>query len=762
MGSDVSQDLNTAEGNRIAFPGMAELCRAAAAEGCVLLINDNTLPLSKDAPIAVFGRCQIDTFYMGYGSGGDVHPPYQVSLLEGMENAGAVLYTPLTDAYKSWTSSKENAADPGFWAHWPQFHPEMPVPPQLLDAAAQDCDTAVYIIGRAAGESFDLLPEKGGYLLSDEENELLAALCGKFKKTVVVLNTGSLIDLSFLKRYPVSAALIVWQGGMETGNAAADVLFGTVSPSGKLPDTAACSLWDYPSTANFGQKERSEYREGIFVGYRYFDTYAPEKVLFPFGFGLSYTEFSITPFGFNHTDGGAVLSVAVENTGRFPGKETIELYVSPPKGSLEKPFRVLASFRKTKLLQPGECETVFFSVDDRTFSSFDEISHTFLLEKGEYQFYVNQAQAGSFILENDKVLEQCESITEGSEALRDRILLRLPAPNAIEKGKLPQFDAVRSGALSMETFLAALSSRELEALTRGHGMMNSPFGPAGNAGAFGGILPSLRKKGVAPIITCDGPSGIRLSRFTSLLPCAAALAASRSTELTETLYQKLGEEMAAVGADVLLGPGLNLHRNPLCGRNFEYYSEDPLLSGKMAAAAVRGIQHNGLAACPKHFACNNQEYNRTENDSLVSERALREIYLRSFEICVREGNPLCLMTSYNKINGVWSHYNYDLATTVLRKEWGFTGVVMTDWWMRHSKSPEFPLLRDNAYRVRAQVDVLMPGDWGHIVKKYKPDGTLLETLGTKGGITRAELERSAGNVLRLAVKLQNSKESRKD
>ena len=214
----------------------------------------------------------------------------------------------------------------------------------------------------------------------------------------------------------------------------------------------------------------------------------------------------------------------------------------------------------------------------------------------------------------------------------------------------------------------------------------------------------------------------------------------------------MGKELDYHNSDVLLAPGMNIHRNVLCGRNFEYFSEDPLLSGKMAAAFVRGIQSGGRAACPKHFACNNQEFARTKNDSRITERALREIYLKGFEICVKEAKPLTIMTGYNKINGVWNHYNYDLATTVLRGEWGYDGCVITDWWMQHSSSPEFPIIRDNAYRVRSQVDVLMPGG-GHTDKKYKSDGTLLDTLYQSEGITRAELERTAKNVLNLCLKL---------
>jgi len=259
---------------------------------------------------------------------------------------------------------------------------------------------------------------------------------------------------------------------------------------------------------------------------------------------------------------------------------------------------------------------------------------------------------------------------------------------------------------------------------------------------------------VPAVIVADGPAGIRIGRFTALLPCGTALASTWDTELMEKLYECVGREMQHYGVDVLLGAGMNIHRSPLCGRNFEYFSEDPLLSGKMAAAFTRVVQSNVKIACPKHFACNNQETNRNYNDSIVSERALREIYLKGFEICVKESSPCNIMTSYNKINGVWSHYNYDLATSVLRDEWGYNGLVITDWWMRKSNSEEFPNIRDNAYRVRAQVDVFMPGNFKYGVKKYKPDKSLLETLGKQGGITRGELQRTALNTLAIALRVK--------
>lgn len=332
--------------------------------------------------------------------------------------------------------------------------------------------------------------------------------------------------------------------------------------------------------------------------------------------------------------------------------------------------------------------------------------------------------------------------------MRQKILNELPQafnPSCAEI----TFQDVVSGKNTLEEFVATLSLDELEALSRGDYTMDSNLGAAGNAGAFAGVLKSLRDKGVPPVITTDGPSGIRLSAKCSLIPIGTLLACSFDTALVEEVYGAVAAEMAQRGSDVLLAPGMNIHRNPLCGRNFEYYSEDPYVSGKIASAAVRGIQSLGASACPKHFACNNQEFARTKNDSRVSERALREIYLKGFEICVKEAKPKNIMTSYNKINGVYNHYNYELCTDILRKEWHYEGNVMTDWWMQKGRSPEFPSIRDNAYRVRAQVDVLMPG--GKRSGRRKPDGTLLESLGDRDGITLAELQRTAVNVLRFAM-----------
>ncbi len=756
MGNGLMQEETTAEGQRYVTPGAGELIRQAGAEGCVLLKNHGVLPLQPGQEVAVFGRCQLDWFYVGYGSGGDVHAPYYVNLIDGLRSAGVKLHQPLLQRYTQWTQHEDNKADHGWWGHWPMHHPEMPVDEALARDAARAADVALVVIGRAAGEDRENTLTPGSYYLTDAERAMLDAVTAAFSKVVVLMNIGNIMDLAWTEDYgdKISALMIVWQAGMESGNAVADVLTGAVTPCGKLADTVARRYEDYPSAAHFGGRAYNDYAEGIYVGYRHFDRH-PDTVLYPFGFGLSYTTFSLTADRLRREEGTTEVAVTVTNTGSRPGKEIVQLWCHPPKGRLDKPLRVLAAFGKTKTLAPGERETLTLRCDDKCLASYDEAASRFVLEAGAYSFTVNDVKVDGFTTEQEITVEQCHPLCATSNALRQRILDNLPQPFTTADKEIT-FTDVQEGKASLDDFIAGLSREELEALSRGHGMMGSNLGVAGNAGVFGGVTDSLREKGVPPIITSDGPAGLRLKKYCALLPCGTALACTWNADLLEALSGKVGEEMVHYGVDVQLSPGMNLHRNPLCGRNFEYFSEDPLLSGKMAAAMVRGVQRHGKAACPKHFACNNQETNRNRNDSRLSERALREIYLRNFEIVVKEARPLTIMTSYNKVNGVWSHYNYDLVTTVLRREWGYDGCVITDWWMRKAKSPEFPKLKNNAYRVRAQVDVLMPGDMGHIAKRYKSDGTLLPTLGQSGGLTLGELHRTAKNVLTLALRLHKA------
>lgn len=761
MGNGLMQEENMATGNDNVTSEMAYYARRCAAEGCVLLKNDGTLPLQKENPVAVFGRCQLDWFYVGYGSGGDVHPPYRVNLMEGLVNAGVAFDKDLAKVYDDWCNSEDNKAYHGWWGHWPMSHPEMSLEQDLVSEVAKRCDTAVVVIGRAAGEDRENTLTPGSYYLTEQEIDMLDQVTTAFQHTVVLMNAGNIIDMSWVENYgdKISSLLYVWQGGMESGNAIADVLTGAVNPCGKLADTIARNYEDYPSSSNFGGKEYNEYKEDIYVGYRHFETYAKEKVLYPFGYGLSYTSFQTKPVAFVSENGVYKITVEVENTGTFAGREVVMAWCKAPQGELGKPAKTLVAYAKTKEMQAGEKDIVQLIFDDKCFASYDDMGKTlyknaFVLEQGEYHFYVREEHAGSISLAETKCIEQCESACNKSVDLRQRILERLPEEISFTGDQGYRFADVAQGKVSLEAFIAQLDDKELEALTRGEGAMGSGLGVAGNAGAFGGVIPSLREKGVPPMITADGPAGLRLKRFTALLPCGTGLACTFDDALVENLFVQVGKEMQKHDLDVVLSPGMNIHRNPLCGRNFEYFSEDPLLTGKIAAAVVRGVQSQGGSCCPKHFACNNQETKRNTNDSRLSERALREIYLRGFEICIKESQPNVLMTSYNKINGVWSHYNYDLVTTILRKEWEYDGVVITDWWMQKSASPEFPKMKDNAYRVRAQVDVLMPGNMGHVSKKYTSDGTLLKTIDKPDGITRGELQRTAKNVLKLMLKIK--------
>ena len=579
-----------------------------------------------------------------------------------------------------------------------------------------------------------------------------------------------------------------WQGGMESGNSVAKMLLGEESPSGKLTDTIAYNYEDYPCSENFGYKEYTNYVEDIYVGYRYFETFHKEKVLYPFGFGLTYTTFKQEFVNAELNNDEVTLQVKVTNTGNFKCKDVVEVYINAPQGKLGKPEKVLVGFNKTKELAPTESETLTISFPLYYCASYDDSGKTgnkssYVLESGKYNIFAGDnirdaVNVWSFTLDNLRVIntlsevcapknkfermitatnesgeliEKFENVPLATTNLRDIILKNLPKEIEYTGDKGIKLTDVKSGKNALDEFIAQLNTTELEALSHGHYTMDSPLGNKGNAGAFGGITQSLRAKKVPAVITTDGPSGIRIRSCCSLLPNGTAIACSWNTELVKELYTLIGNEMKEKGSDVLLAPGMNIHRSMLCGRNFEYFSEDPIITGKIASAVVAGVQSSGISACPKHFACNNQETNRTYNDSRVSERALREIYLKGFEICVKEAKPLNIMTSYNKINGVWGHYHYELCTMILRNEWGYEGNIMTDWWMRSANSHEFPQLRDNAYRVRAGVDVLMPG--GKRSGRKKPDGTLLETYKKENGITLGEMQQVAKNVLSLCLKL---------
>lgn len=748
------------------------------SEGIVMLKNEkNALPLDTDKEVAVFGRIQFHYYKSGTGSGGMVNVTKVVNILDGLIDNGVKVNEKLLDTYRKW--DKENPFDLGEgWGGEPWSQKEMPLDEGLVKETAKSCETAIVIIGRTAGEEQDNRLEAGSYLLSDDEIEMLTVVRKHFKKVVLLLNVGNIIDMTDINRIAPDAVLYVWQGGMTGGKGTADVLTGKVSPSGKLPDTIASKASDYPSDANFGrEKNRDIYAEDIYVGYRYFETFAKEKVLYPFGFGLSYTEFEIKTEKAEITEGAVKLSVSVKNIGSYKGKEVIEVYCEAPQGRLGKAARVLCGFEKTRELVPQEEQAVEIAVDIAKLASYDDSGVTgnkscYVLEAGEYKFYVGSdvrsaEYACSFEQGEDLVTERltqslapvesferikpvCEggAFSIGREAVpvsevdeSARRLEKLPKEIAYTGDKGIKLWDVKNGKNTMDEFIAQLSDYDLSCIIRGEGM-GSPRVTAGTASAFGGVSENLNGFGIPAGCCSDGPSGMRLDCGTKAfsLPNGTLIASSFNKELTSELFTFMGLEMAANKVDCLLGPGMNIHRHPLNGRNFEYFSEDPFLTGKMAAAELKGMAGAGVTGTIKHFCANNRETKRHFIDSVVSERALREIYLKGFEIAVKEGGASSVMTTYGIVNGLWTAGNFDLNTVILREEWGFKGFTMTDWWANINVRGKEPDKTDLAAMARAQNDVYMVCPDGE-----KNDDNTLAAL-ENGGIERCELQRNAANI----------------
>lgn len=748
------------------------------SEGIVMLKNDNNaLPLDTDKEVAVFGRIQFHYYKSGTGSGGMVNVTKVVNILDGLIDNGIKVNEKLLGTYRKW--DKENPFDLGEgWGGEPWSQKEMPLDEGLVKETAKSCETAIVIIGRTAGEEQDNRLEAGSYLLSDDEIAMLTVVRKHFKKVVLLLNVGNIIDMTDINRIAPDSVLYVWQGGMTGGKGTADVLTGKVSPSGKLPDTIAYKASDYPSDANFGrEKNRDIYAEDIYVGYRYFETFAKEKVLYPFGFGLSYTGFEIKTEKAEITEGAVKLSVSVKNIGSYKGKEVIEVYCEAPQGRLGKAARVLCGFEKTRELVPQEEQVVEIAVDIAKLASYDDSGVTgnkscYVLEAGEYKFYVGSdvrsaEYACSFEQGEDLVTERltqslapvesferikpvCEggAFSIGREAVpvsavdeSARRLEKLPKEIAYTGDKGIKLWDVKNGKNTMDEFIAQLSDYDLSCIIRGEGM-GSPRVTAGTASAFGGVSENLNGFGIPAGCCSDGPSGMRLDCGTKAfsLPNGTMIASSFNKELTSELFTFMGLEMAANKVDCLLGPGMNIHRHPLNGRNFEYFSEDPFLTGKMAAAELKGMAGAGVTGTIKHFCANNRETNRHFIDSVVSERALREIYLKGFEIAVKEGGASSVMTTYGRVNGLWTAGNFDLNTVILREEWGFKGFTMTDWWANINVRGKEPDKTDLAAMARAQNDVYMVCPDGE-----KNDDNTLAAL-ENGGIERCELQRNAANI----------------
>ncbi|MBE6862448.1 MAG: beta-glucosidase [Ruminococcus sp.] len=754
------------------------------SEGIVMLKNDNNaLPLDKNEEVALFGRIQLHYYKSGTGSGGLVNVSKVTGITEGLLESGVKVNEELLSVYKEW--DEENPFDIGEgWGQEPWSQKEMPLSDELAERIGKQCRTAIVIIGRTAGEEQDNTLSKGAFLLSDTETDMLSKVRRNFEKVIVLLNVGGIIDMSFVDECGPDAVLYVWQGGMTGGTGTAAVLRGEVSPSGKLTDTIAYSVSDYPSADNFGSIERNFYCEDIYVGYRYFETFAKEKVRYPFGFGLSYTTFETNTSSVTEVDGTLTFIIDVKNTGSCKGKEVVQLYVQSPQGKLGKPSRVLCGYEKTKELMPGEIETLEITVKLSDIASYDDSGISghkscYVLEAGEYSFYVGSdvrtaAKVHSLDLSEDLIVEELSQVlapvmpfdrirpeesdngqfSPVSESVplleiseNDRRKANMPEEIVYTGDKGIKLNDVLSGKNTMTQFVAQLSDEDLSCIICGEGM-GSPRVTPGTASAFGGVSDRLTEYGIPCGCCSDGPSGMRLDCGTKAfsLPNGTMIASTFNKKLITELYTFMGLEMRANKVDCLLGPGMNIHRHPLNGRNFEYFSEDPYLTGTMACAELKGLQSTGVTGTIKHFCGNNQETGRHTSDSVISERALREIYLKGFEIAVKQGNADSIMTTYGSVNGLWTAGSYDLCTHILRNEWGYDGFVMTDWWADINER-EKPCDKTNfAAMARAQNDVYMVCSDGS-----RNDDNTLESL-ENGSLRRSELQRNAANICHFLMK----------
>ena len=787
-----------------------QLAKEAAAEGIVLLKNeDQLLPLKAGSKVALYGAGAGRTIKGGTGSG-DVNERERVTIWQGMKNAGFEItsedwirsYEKIYEkARQDWkddivTRSGGNGGNVmDFFTVYSTTPFVMPTGDPVEKPGKEKTDTAIYVLSRVAGEGADRNAAKGDYYLKEDEHQMLSDLCSYYKNVIVAVNAGGQVDLSFMDEFSnIKALLILSQPGMEGGNAFADVISGKVNPSGKLVDSWAYRYEDYPNAASFshnnGNVEKEFYEEGIYVGYRYFDTFAV-PVRYGFGYGLSYTTFEIKEKNIQcDNEHNIQISVSVKNTGDTAGKEVVQIYAALPGGQVEKEAHRLVAYEKTALLQPQEEQTLTFKISADRFTFYAEEKAAWVLEKGFYGIFVGTSLesatlAGGLKLEQDVILEKVKNLFPLKESLKElqqqsgQTEKREDAlkVQAVEKG-LPVLEIGAAGFEAKEIFykknselvekeaaefVDTLSIEELIDLAAG----DPGKAQGGNLGAAGISVPGSAgethrcaiEKGLASIVLADGPAGLRLMKYyhvndgrivsmsfefslegglfydgptdlpgeryyqyCTAIPVGTMLAQTWNTGLIQEVGAMIGKEMEYFGVTLWLAPGMNIHRNPLCGRNFEYYSEDPYVAGTIAAAMTKGVQSNyGCGTTIKHFACNNQEDNRMGSDSIVSERSLRELYLKGFEIAVKESHPLSIMTSYNLINGIHAANSYDLCTDVARNEWGFGGAIMTDWTTTENGAD-----CTASGCMRAGNDLVMPGCFGdhNNLKKELEEGIL--------------------------------------
>lgn len=756
--------------------------RETVAEGIVLLENNGVLPLKRNENLAVFGRIQEHYYKSGTGSGGMVNVDKVYNITDGLIECGISLNEELRAVYAEWEKSNPYDAGVG-WGGEPWSQKEMPLDDAVCAKAAEQSAAALCIIGRTAGEEQDSTDTEGSYRLTAAELDMLKKVRAHFKKMTVVLNVGGIIDMSFVKEVKPDAVLYVWQGGMIGGLGTADVLVGNVSPCGKLSDTIAMSVADYPSAKWFGNTEREFYCEDVYVGYRYFETFAKDKVLYPFGYGLSYTKFELST-SVEPKSTAIAIDVTVKNVGEYGGKEVVQVYFEAPQGKLGNPLRQLCAYKKTKLLAPGETQTLHFEIALDDLASYDDSGVTgnkscYVREAGEFTLYVGTdvrgaekvyeftqpetvvikrlSEALAPVLPFERIKPVCgsgeftvttESVPVATVDMYERRAENLPKEIPQTGNKGIKLADVADGKNTMDEFIAQLSDYDLSCIIRGEGM-GSPKVTPGTAAAFGGVTDNLKGFGIPAGCCDDGPSGMRLDCGTKAfsLPNGTLMACTFNPELAEELFAIAGIEIAANNVECLLGPGMNIHRHPLNGRNFEYFSEDPYLTGTLAAAELRGLHSAGVTGTIKHFCGNNQETGRHTMDSVISERALREIYLKGFEIAVKEGGAKTVMTTYGSLNGLWTAGSYDLCTTILRGEWGFEGFVMTDWWSDINERGGAPGRNNFAAMARAQNDVYMV--CADSSQNLTGDNTLSSL--EAGTLTRGELQRNAANICRTVM-----------
>ncbi len=847
-----------------------ERARKIASQGMVLLENKGVLPLTGAATVALFGNGGRRTVKGGTGSG-DVNSREVVNVEQGLEAAGLTVTTKdWLDRYDRevertkidyFTAIKEKILKEGPGAGMEIFNNPYKEPPivPVTDEDLDDADAAVYVLSRNSGEGKDRLAAEGDFKLFAAEEEALRKLAGHYRKLAVVLNVGGVLDTRFLRSTEgIGALLLMSQAGNIGGHALADVLLGKATPSGHLATTWAEKYEDYPGAANFsymnGDLNDEYYNEGIYVGYRYFDTFGVRPA-YPFGYGSSYTTFDVSCKSVRLDAGEVVLEAEVTNTGdTYSGREVVQVYYSAPGGSLEKPYQELAAYGKTGELGPGESQTLTLRYDVRDMASYSEERASYLLEPGTYYVRVgthsrNTHVAAALKLDREVVTERLRNCLapdtaleelssgnavpysyegeEGEKAAAPRIVIdpetiacrvvdySMPELEELEGaaeaglsdsvGKITM-DEVKAGKATLEDLVRQLTVEEMAALcvgaARGGWGETSVIGAASAAcpGAAGDTTSlMIEDRNIRNMILADGPAGLRLNthfavdrdgnmipgtegvpftgmellvgempkpeipedavhyyQYCTAIPIATLLAQTWDTAAVEAAGDIVGEEMEEFGVTLWLAPGMNIHRNPLCGRNFEYYSEDPLIAGLCAAADTRGVQkHPGVGTTIKHFAFNNQEDNRMHTNAHVSERAAREIYLKGFEIAVKRSQPMSIMTSYNLVNGVHTANRFDMLTAIARKEWGFGGLIMTDWGTTGSIEMEpgksFKYGSSNAAGcIKAGNDLTMPGCQNDVDE-------IVRSVGAKEGsvpypLTLGELRLCAKRILNIVLR----------